>query len=161
MFLPANVERPSSNLHTGNGGPKTFRGEYIEGSFRSHQVPLPGAKSDPEQLNALQSWLESYKPHELFDRNGSPIPEILDIIPTEAKKIGLRKEANQITSHWTFLTGRDWPLRKAASRVCMSVIAELLHDVIERCLCYLHTANDANLIPAGILLLSGSSLPMS
>ena len=120
------------------GGPKTFHGEYIEGSFRAHQVPLPGAKSDPEQLNALQSWLESYKPHELFDRNGSPIPEILDIIPTEAKKIGLRREANE---NYKPLDIPDWErlaIEKGSQQSCMSVVAELLHDVIERCVCYLH-----------------------
>jgi len=38
----------------GWGCPKQIHGELIEGSFRAHQVPLPKAKSDPEELKALQ-----------------------------------------------------------------------------------------------------------
>jgi xylulose-5-phosphate/fructose-6-phosphate phosphoketolase len=39
----------------GLSGPKEIHGEYIEGSFRSHQVPLPAAKTSVEELEALQS----------------------------------------------------------------------------------------------------------
>ncbi len=50
----------------GWGCPKKIHGEWIEGSFRAHQVPLPNAKSDPGELRALQDWLLSYAPKELF-----------------------------------------------------------------------------------------------
>ena len=50
----------------GWGCPKKMHGEWIEGSFRAHQVPLPNAKSDPTELGALQDWLLSYDPKELF-----------------------------------------------------------------------------------------------
>lgn len=44
----------------GWSGPKEIHGEFIEGSFHAHQVPLPKAKTDKEELQALQAWLESY-----------------------------------------------------------------------------------------------------
>lgn len=50
----------------GWGCPKEAHGQLIEGSFRAHQVPLPNARSDPVELRALQTWLLSYSPKELF-----------------------------------------------------------------------------------------------
>ncbi|KAF8154400.1 phosphoketolase [Pholiota molesta] len=80
----------------GLGGPKIVHGEFVEGSFHSHQVPLPLAKTDDGELADLQSWLESYKPGELFTSEGSPVSKILDIIPNaNAKKLGQRKESNK------------------------------------------------------------------
>lgn len=59
---------------------KTLRGEYIEGSFRSHQVPLPEAKHDPEELKLLQEWLGSYNVQEVLP--GGEISEsVLSVIP--------------------------------------------------------------------------------
>jgi xylulose-5-phosphate/fructose-6-phosphate phosphoketolase len=56
----------------GLSGPKQIHGEYIEGSFRSHQVPLPAAKTSAEELQALENWLSSYNPQELFTKDGAP-----------------------------------------------------------------------------------------
>lgn len=46
----------------GWSGSKKVHGEFVEGSFRAHQVPLAAAKKDPEELAALQAWMKSYKP---------------------------------------------------------------------------------------------------
>ena len=74
----------------GWGGPKKIGDTFIEGSFHSHQVPLPLAKTDEEQLKLLQEWLRSYKITELIDvETGSPIQEILNTFPKEAtRKLG-------------------------------------------------------------------------
>ena len=61
-------------------------GEFIEGSFHAHQVPLPNAKKDPQQLRILQEWLRSYRPEELFDDNGVPNDKILSVIPVVRDK---------------------------------------------------------------------------
>ncbi|KAI0067178.1 D-xylulose 5-phosphate/D-fructose 6-phosphate phosphoketolase [Artomyces pyxidatus] len=117
----------------GWGGPKSFHGEFIEGSFHSHQVPLPEAKTNPEQLSALGLWLKSYGPHELFDKNGAPTAEILSIIPeVDDKKLGQRKESNT-TYH--ALDVPDWKsmaVEKGTQQSCMKVVGEFLHDVVER-----------------------------
>ncbi|RDW86352.1 putative phosphoketolase [Aspergillus mulundensis] len=77
----------------GWSGPKELHGQFIEGSFHSHQVPLPAAKKDDEELQALQKWLSSYKPEELFTESGDVIDEIKSIIPSDEKKLGTRPEA--------------------------------------------------------------------
>jgi xylulose-5-phosphate/fructose-6-phosphate phosphoketolase len=86
---------PMLILRTSKGwtGPKQLHGKFLEGSYHSHQVPLPKAKTDKEQLDLLQNWLSSYKPEELFTSNGDVIDEIKSVIPTEdKKKLGQRIE---------------------------------------------------------------------
>ena len=49
-------------------GPKVVDGLQIEGTFRSHQVPLSDPAIHPEHLKLLEEWLRSYRPEELFDK---------------------------------------------------------------------------------------------
>src|SRR5207248_776046 len=58
-------------------GPKEVGGVPVEGTWRSHQVPLPDARSNPEQLAMLEQWMRSYRPEELFDAEGRPVDRIL------------------------------------------------------------------------------------
>lgn len=51
----------------GQGGPSELYGEKIAGNYLSHQIPLPKAKTDTEQLQMLEVWLKSYNFKELFD----------------------------------------------------------------------------------------------
>lgn len=51
-------------------GPRTVDGKQVEGTWRSHQVPLDKVRTDPGHLAQLQDWLESYRPQELFDDGG-------------------------------------------------------------------------------------------
>ena len=53
-------------------GPKEFHGKKMEGTWRSHQVPLSGVKNNPDDLEKLEEWMRSYKPEELFNEDGSP-----------------------------------------------------------------------------------------
>ena len=53
-------------------GPKEFEGKKMEGTWRSHQVPLSGVKTDPEHLQQLEAWMRSYNLDELFNADGSP-----------------------------------------------------------------------------------------
>ncbi|KAI2792758.1 putative phosphoketolase [Penicillium oxalicum] len=87
---------PMLILRTPKGwsGPKELGGQYIEGSFHSHQVPLPKAKSDQEQLGMLQKWLAGYKPRELFTGSGDITDDIKSVIPQkDHMKLGQRVEA--------------------------------------------------------------------
>jgi len=73
----------------GLGGPKEFGGVPIEGSFRSHQVPLKDCITDPAQFKLLEAWLKSYKPEELFDLSTGTIKnEIRATCPTGDKRLG-------------------------------------------------------------------------
>jgi xylulose-5-phosphate/fructose-6-phosphate phosphoketolase len=90
------IERPRWPLivmRTPKGwtGPLEVDGKRIEGSFRSHQVPAKDAKSNPLHLNAVERWLKSYKPEELFDGNGTPIDEIRVLCPRGTARMALNQ----------------------------------------------------------------------
>jgi xylulose-5-phosphate/fructose-6-phosphate phosphoketolase len=65
---------PMIVLRTPKGwtGPHEVDGVQVEGTFRSHQVPLAQVRENPEHLALLEAWLRSYRPDELFDRDGRP-----------------------------------------------------------------------------------------
>lgn len=66
--------------------PKKVKEHFIEGYWRSHQVPLQNCKKDKEELKLLEQWLKSYEPQNLFENNGKPKDYLLSLIPN--KKIG-------------------------------------------------------------------------
>jgi xylulose-5-phosphate/fructose-6-phosphate phosphoketolase len=75
-------------------GPKKVGANKVEDFWRSHQVPLSAPNKDPEQLQKLQQWLESYKPRELFDQNGCLIPELKALSPQGTRRMGSNPHAN-------------------------------------------------------------------
>lgn len=75
-------------------GPKSVDGKKTEDFWRSHQVPLSGMHNNPGHIEILKDWLESYKPQELFDENGTLIPELKALAPTG----DLRMSANPIAN---------------------------------------------------------------
>jgi xylulose-5-phosphate/fructose-6-phosphate phosphoketolase len=75
-------------------GPKALGEKKIEGFWRAHQVPLPAPKTHPEQLRMLEDWLKSYRPWELFDANGTLIPELRALSPIGPRRMGSNPHAN-------------------------------------------------------------------
>jgi xylulose-5-phosphate/fructose-6-phosphate phosphoketolase len=75
-------------------GPKQLDGHQIEGSWRSHQVPLKAVKTDPNQLKMLVDWLQSYRPDELFDEHGKLRSEFRAVAPQGSKRMGSNPHAN-------------------------------------------------------------------
>ncbi len=73
----------------GLGCPAELDGKMLEGSFRSHQVPIPDPKTNPAHLAILEKWLRSYRPGELFDRDGRPAADILALCPSREKRIAM------------------------------------------------------------------------
>jgi len=47
-------------------GPKEVDEKPVEGTFRSHQVPVAEVKTNPKHLKILEDWMRSYKPEEMF-----------------------------------------------------------------------------------------------
>lgn len=76
----------------GWGCPKEFNGKPIEGTFRSHQIPI--TVTDDESLKILEKWLLSYKPSMLFNPDGSLKSFIKDTLPRFNKRISFNKSAN-------------------------------------------------------------------
>ena len=74
--------------------PKEVDGLPIEGSWRSHQVPLGQMHENPDHLKLLEQWMQSYKPEELFDENGRLRTEIADLAPRGERRMGANPHAN-------------------------------------------------------------------
>ena len=55
--------------------PKEIDGKRTEDYWRSHQVPM-GDMDKPEHIKILEAWMKSYRPEELFDKDGRPKPEM-------------------------------------------------------------------------------------
>ena len=85
---------PMIVLRTPKGwtGPKTIDKKPIEGTFRAHQVPIPMDK--PEHLAQLETWLRSYRPEELFTPDGRLMPELQELSPKGARRMGANPHAN-------------------------------------------------------------------
>ncbi len=62
-------------------GPKEVDGHKIEGFWRAHQVPLAGVRDNPSHLKALEDWMRSYRPEELFDESGKLTAELKALSP--------------------------------------------------------------------------------
>jgi len=75
-------------------GPKQIDGHQAEGSWRSHQVPLTDVRKDPVHLQQLESWLQSYRPQELFDANGALRPELRALAPEGDRRMSANPHAN-------------------------------------------------------------------
>jgi len=101
----------------GMGCPKEFRGEPIEGTWRAHQVPITDPRTQSDALAALDAWLQSYRPRELFDEAGRPLAAILAQCPEGDHRMGMTPHANggllcrdldlpRLAEHEVLLTGR-------------------------------------------------------
>jgi xylulose-5-phosphate/fructose-6-phosphate phosphoketolase len=75
-------------------GPKTVDGEAVEGTFRSHQVPIIVDAAHPEHVPELESWMKRYRAEELFDAEGRLIAELADLAPKGDRRMGANPHAN-------------------------------------------------------------------
>ena len=93
---PPEVRWPMIVLRTPKGwtGPDEIDGKQIEGTWRSHQVPIPTVRESPDHLSALEAWLRSYRPEELFDDNGALVEELAALPPRGARRMSASPHAN-------------------------------------------------------------------
>ncbi len=75
-------------------GPKVVDGQPVEGTFRSHQVPLIVDPTHTGHVSQLESWMKSYKPDELFDETGRLLPELAELAPTGNRRMGANPHTN-------------------------------------------------------------------
>ncbi len=87
---------PMIILRTPKGwtGPKEVDGKKTEGFWRSHQVPFAEMDTKPQHVKLLESWMKSYKPEELFDGNGTLMPELAELAPKGSRRMGANPHAN-------------------------------------------------------------------
>jgi xylulose-5-phosphate/fructose-6-phosphate phosphoketolase len=87
---------PMLILRTPKGwtGPKMVDGKQVEGTWRSHQVPLSELREKPEHLKILERWMRSYGPDQLFDSEGKFNPELAALAPKGSRRMGMNPHAN-------------------------------------------------------------------
>jgi xylulose-5-phosphate/fructose-6-phosphate phosphoketolase len=87
---------PMLILRTPKGwtGPKVVDGKPVEGTWRSHQVPFAELHEKPGHLKILEDWMKSYRPDELFDKDGKFKPELATLAPKGRRRMGMNSHAN-------------------------------------------------------------------
>jgi xylulose-5-phosphate/fructose-6-phosphate phosphoketolase len=75
-------------------GPKLMDGLPVEGSFRSHQVPVAELATKPEHLKILEQWMRSYRPETLFDSSGKLVAELSALAPEGNRRMGMNPHAH-------------------------------------------------------------------
>ena len=127
---------PMIVLRTPKGwtGPREVDGKPVEGSFRAHQVPL--SMDGPEHLQQLSDWLHSYHPEELFDENGTLIPELRELAPKGDRRMGANPHANgglllrdlRLPDFREY--GVDVPAPGAVEAQDMTVLGSFVRDIV-------------------------------
>ncbi|ORA60059.1 phosphoketolase [Mycobacteroides franklinii] len=117
-------------------GPVTVDGYQVEGTWRSHQVPIANARENPSHRAQLAQWLRSYRPEELFDENGAPNELVTRLIPSGRKRMGSNPHANggtllkplALPDPGTFgvVTGQPGAVDASPTRVLGRYLRELL-----------------------------------
>jgi xylulose-5-phosphate/fructose-6-phosphate phosphoketolase len=87
---------PMIVLRTPKGwtGPKEVDGLPVEGTWRSHQVPVAAAREDDDHRRVLEEWLRSYRPEELFDEHGRLVEELAALAPEGDRRMSANPHAN-------------------------------------------------------------------
>ena len=93
---PVDRRWPMIVLRTPKGWtcPPVVDGAQVEGTFRAHQVPLPAAHSNEGHRRVLEQWMHSYRPRELFDEHGRPVPELARLSPVGDARMSANPVAN-------------------------------------------------------------------
>src|SRR6185437_8161947 len=119
-------------------GPRTVDGVQVEGSWRSHQVPLAAVRENPEHLRRLEEWMRSYRPEELFDQDGAPIADLARLAPAGERRMNATPHANGglLLRDLDLPDFRDYavdvPAPAAATSEATRVLGGFLRDVIAR-----------------------------
>jgi xylulose-5-phosphate/fructose-6-phosphate phosphoketolase len=119
-------------------GPREVDGLPVEGTWRSHQVPVADVRTNPDHLRLLEKWLRSYGPEELFDESGQLVPELAELPPRGNKRMSAIPQSNGglILRDLSLPDFRDYALNVRQPGVetaeATRVLGGFLRDVIVR-----------------------------
>lgn len=119
-------------------GPRTVDGRYLEGYWRSHQVPIPDVAANPDKLKILEDWMKSYTPDKYFGADGKLIPELKALAPEGNKRLSAAPVANggliKKPLHLKDFRGYAIDVKKGGitDGPSMANMARYLRDVIEK-----------------------------
>jgi xylulose-5-phosphate/fructose-6-phosphate phosphoketolase len=128
---------PMLILRTPKGwtGPREVDGVPVEGTWRSHQVPLAGVRENPKHLRRLEEWMQSYRPEELFDDGGRLLPELAALAPEGDRRMSANPHANggELLRDLVLPDFRDYAVEVEAPGTTLSeatrVLGRFLRDV--------------------------------
>ncbi|HET7857210.1 MAG TPA: phosphoketolase family protein, partial [Gaiellaceae bacterium] len=131
---------PMIVLRTPKGwtGPKEVDGLPVEGTWRSHQVPMTDVRDNAEHLRVLEEWLRSYRPEELFDGDGRLVPELAELPPRGDRRMSANPSANggELLRDLVLPDFRDYGVDVPAPGTTRSeatrVLGAFLKDVVAR-----------------------------
>lgn len=131
---------PMIVLRTPKGwtGPREVDGKQVEGTWRSHQVPLAETRTNSEHLAQLEEWLRSYRPEELFDDDGALRAELRTVAPSGTRRMSANPHANgglllrdlDLPDFRDYAVDVDKPASETAEAT--KVLGTFLRDVIAR-----------------------------
>jgi xylulose-5-phosphate/fructose-6-phosphate phosphoketolase len=131
---------PMIVLRTPKGwtGPEKVDGLQVEGTWRSHQVPMADVRDNPKHLKVLEEWMRSYRPDELFDDRGRLRGDLAELAPADQR----RMSANPVANGGEMLKGLnlpdfadyavDVPAPGGSTSEATRVLGEFLRDIIDR-----------------------------
>jgi xylulose-5-phosphate/fructose-6-phosphate phosphoketolase len=110
-------------------GPKKVDGDFVEGSFKSHQIPVPMANKNKDHLKILQDWLQSYDIGRLLP-DGHPTQGVLDILPkNNSKRLGRLKTAYDPYKPLEMPNWQDFANEKYGQHSAMQATGQFLDKV--------------------------------
>jgi xylulose-5-phosphate/fructose-6-phosphate phosphoketolase len=129
---------PMIVLRTPKGwtGPEEVDGQAVEGSWRSHQVPIANVRSDGEHRWLLERWMRSYRPEELFEASGAPVARLRELPPRGGRRMSASPHANGglLLKELSLPDFREYAVREASHGVHTSeatrVLGRFLRDVV-------------------------------
>ncbi|MGB6841280.1 MAG: phosphoketolase family protein, partial [Candidatus Sulfotelmatobacter sp.] len=74
--------------------PKEVDGHKVEDFWRAHQVPVLDPATNKAHLKIVEDWMRCYKPEELFDANGTLVPQLQELAPWGSCRISANPHAN-------------------------------------------------------------------
>jgi xylulose-5-phosphate/fructose-6-phosphate phosphoketolase len=132
------VHWPMIVLRTPKGwtGPKEISGSVCEGTYKAHQVPIMNPATKEADLSALDEWLHSYKPEELFTDDGQLKPQLQSWLPAKELRMGVNPQANGGTLLKNLILPElgpyEYPVPKPGiSTECTPVVAKWFRDIFK------------------------------
>src|SRR5690606_32772273 len=75
-------------------GPEQVDGLPVEGTWRSHQVPMSAVRGNADYMRLLEDWMRSYRPEELFDEDGRVVADVARNNPVGTRRMSANPHAN-------------------------------------------------------------------
>lgn len=135
---PSRPRWPMIVLRTPKGwtAPRKVDGHFLEGFWRSHQIPLPNVLKDENQLRLLENWMRSYKPEELFGEDGKLVPELKALAPVGNRRMSANPVTNggQLRRNLRMPPFKDFALEVdkpgVTSGPSMNIFAKFLKEIV-------------------------------